>query len=101
MAKASSSATVRVLNRGRNTYTHDAYAAAPGAFADIPKSLYELWKDNTEFGQKVIVLASELPDPVTKNEADEKLAAENEDLRKKLAAAEKLLEQATKPSALG
>lgn len=91
-------AQVRVFNRGANTYTHDEYKLTPGAFLDIPKELYEKWKDITEFSKVVIVLASEIP--ADKPQADAKLVSENADLKKQLAEMQKLLEAATKPGSL-
>lgn len=100
-----------VFNRGRNTYTHthctfDAdgnetsrteYRLAPSEFKRVPLDVYEkFWADVTEFGVRVLQLAEGAP-LESPSATEAALRAQNEELAKKLAEAEKLLAEATKP----
>lgn len=99
---------IRVYNRTLNTYTHDEYRLGPQGFADIPESVWEIWKDITHYGQKCIVDANDsAATPASSGLAaqNQQLAAENEkltaseaELKAKVENLQKLLDSATKPA---
>ncbi len=77
---------VRVYHQGKGAgrLLHGTYSIGAGEFADVPKSVADLWAGHQSFGRPLVILASEMPanaSATARVEAEkEKLSVENQAL---------------------
>lgn len=94
---AQKSSLVRVFNRGTKTYQHGEFKLLPLSHADVPQDVADGWCGITHFGEKQVVLGSEmtaLPSDPVAQEKVEKLSKENQALQDRIANLEKLVSEA-------
>ncbi len=97
--KPSPNDIVRVYNKTRGGFVHGEFSVGPNEYAEVPRKVADIWLSHRSFGAPAVVLASEVPvsrpaEVHALKDDNQKLSEANADLKARLDAMEKLVEQA-------